>query len=150
MIHSYKLIDWRRVQISYNKYMNSFQYWGKLLLLWGLYELNFGLWIEQILVSLRAIFMLYGYLLIHVDMEKPSKTSAAGGCLECHYHKHETSEYIWQPVDYLAWRQDVLMSIIKRCKLLLFSDVCQHWMLPKTIHTVEDGCCTGRLLQDQW
>ena len=49
------------------------------------------------------------------------------------YREHKTNEYVWQQVDILAKRKELLVSTVKRCKLSWFGHVCRYDMLPKII-----------------
>ena len=47
------------------------------------------------------------------------------------YREHKTNE--WQQVDILAGHQELLLSTVKRRKLLWFGHVCRHDTLPRII-----------------
>ena len=62
------------------------------------------------------------------------------------YREHKTNEYVWQQVDILVRRQELLLSTFKRRRLSWFGHVCRHATLPKIIlqGTVDGSCCRGR------
>ena len=49
------------------------------------------------------------------------------------YREHRANEYVWQQVNILAGRQELLLSTAKRRKLSWFGHVCRHDTLPKII-----------------
>ena len=49
------------------------------------------------------------------------------------YTDHKTNEYVWQQVDILAGRQELLLSTVERRKLSWFGHVYRHETLPKII-----------------
>ena len=49
------------------------------------------------------------------------------------YREHKTNEYVWQLVDILARRQELLLSTVKRRKLSWLGHVCRHNTLPNII-----------------
>ena len=64
---------------------------------------------------------------------RPLKTNATG--------EHKTKEYVWQRVNILAGRQQLLQSRVKRRKLSRFGHVCRHDTPSKIIlqGTVDGG-----------
>ena len=83
--------------------------------------------------------MLLAYQKIHLS-EYPSRM------LGISFKKHKTNEYVWQHVDILAGRQELLLSTISRRKLSWFGHVCHLDTLPKIIlqGTVDGSRHSGR------
>ena len=48
------------------------------------------------------------------------------------YQEHKTNEYLWQHVNIIARRQELLLSTVKRPKLSWFGHVCCHDTLLKS------------------
>ena len=62
------------------------------------------------------------------------------------YREHTTNDYVWQKVNILAGRQELLLSTVKRRKLSWFGHARRHDTLPKIIlqGTVDGGRRRGR------
>ena len=75
------------------------------------------------------------------------KTNATEECLA--YYTESINEYVWQQVNSLAGRQELLPSTIKRRKLSWFGPVCSHDTQLKIIlqGTMEGSRRRGRPLE---
>ena len=53
--------------------------------------------------------------------------------LDISHREHKANEYVWQRINILAGRQELLLLTVKRRKLSWFDHVCHHDTLLKVI-----------------